>query len=70
MIQFLRRFAKKIELLNEHIVGLVENDLCHRNFCLGTIQKIDGSCVCHMGNPPCSYCTNGLHYCDTCDWEE
>jgi hypothetical protein len=71
MIKLLKRFAKKIELLNEHVVGIYEGDICHRNFCLGTIRKVDGSCSCSTcGNPPCGYCTNAPVYCDTCGWED
>lgn len=37
--------------------------------CQGTLVKSDhlGGCSCHI-NPPCSYCTSGLH-CNSCDWE-
>ncbi len=70
MIKLLRRFAKKIERLNEHEIGTQEGDHCNRNFCLGTIRKVDGSCSCHTGNPPCGYCVDAPVYCDTCDWEE
>jgi hypothetical protein len=71
MIEFLKRFAKTIERLNEHEFGIIEGDLCNRNFCRGMIQKVYGSCSCDTcGMPPCFYCTDAPHYCDTCGWEE
>lgn len=70
MINLLKRFAKKIEELNETEVGIQEGDICHRDFCLGTIERVDGSCSCNTGNPPCGYCTDAPVLCDTCGWEE
>lgn len=70
MIKFLKRFAKKIERLNEVGVGITDGEHCNRNFCSGTIRNVEGCCTCHMGNPPCGYCTDAPHECDTCDWEE
>ena len=70
MIKLLKRFAKKIERLNEHEIGVIEGDHCNRNFCLGTIEKVEGSCNCPSGNPPCWYCTDAPVFCDTCGWEE
>lgn len=61
---------KHSEGLDKKDVGISEGDICWRDDCLGTIQKVDGSCTCHMGNPPCGYCVDAPHYCDTCTWEE
>lgn len=50
-------------------VGDSMGDRCWRYGCLGIIQKIDGQCTCHTGNPPCGYCTDVPCYCDICPWE-
>jgi hypothetical protein len=71
MIKFLKRFAKKIEKLSAHEVGIEEGEHCNRSFCRGMIHVESGVCCCSTsGNPPCSYCTDANHYCDTCGWEE
>jgi len=46
MIKLLKRFAKKIERLNEHVVGYCEGEICNRNFCPGVIEREEGSCCC------------------------
>ena len=28
--------------------------------------KVDGSCSCYTGNPPCSYCVKGKWQCGEC----
>ncbi len=70
MLRFLKRFVKKVEQMNEVEVGITEGDICNRFFCTGTIHKVDGSCSCHTGHPPCHYCTDAPHYCDECGWED
>jgi hypothetical protein len=30
------------------------------------VFKIDGSCSCHLGNPPCGYCLDGKWECGEC----
>lgn len=71
ILKLLKRFAGKIERLNEYEIGIIEGDHCNRNFCLGTIYRVEGSCCCStLENPPCGYCTDAPCYCDTCGWEE
>ena len=52
--------------------GEEEGDECRRNGCGGIIghHKHGGSCVCHLGRPPCGWCTSGYHACSSCDWSE
>ena len=70
MIRFLKRFAKKVEQLNEVEVGIYEGDICNRHFCQGVIYREEGSCSCNTcGHPPCWYCADAPHYCDICGWE-
>lgn len=70
-MRLLKRLAKKIEEMCKVEVGVEDDSICNRNHCPGTIQSEEGSCYCSAcGNPPCSYCTDHSHYCDTCDWEE
>ena len=84
MIKLLKRFAEKIEKLNEvreltieewarkyHTpTGMYDGDICYRKGCMGSIIKVDGQCTCHTGNPPCGYCTDAPYYCNECGWEE
>lgn len=58
-------FARKNSV--EH--GEYEGDFCGRP-CTGIIIKnttLDG-CSCHVGNPPCSFCTSGVR-CTDCNYE-
>lgn len=56
-----------MEFGNEH------GETCNRRGCEGVIEEIDnreGGCSCHMGHPPCGYCTTNLDlYCSECGWE-
>lgn len=70
MIKWLKRFAKKIERLNEVGIGITAGEHCNRNFCSGTIEREEGSCCCSViSNPPCGYCENNRVYCPECGWE-
>ena len=52
-------------------VGWCHGDKCNRNGCDGLIQKHEEYvCSCHTGNPPCSSCVDGKHYCLLCEWDE
>jgi|SaaInlLV_10m_DNA_2_1039722.scaffolds.fasta_scaffold41479_3 hypothetical protein len=51
-------------------VGVSTGDRCWRYGCQGIIEKVEGSCSCHTGNPPCSYCTDAPVLCYVCGWEE
>jgi hypothetical protein len=52
--------------------GIDAGEVCNRENCKGIIKEKEkeGGCSCHLGFAPCSYCTQGCRYCDTCDWEE
>ena len=61
----------------EELIGTEEGVVCMRinrdaEFgCSGIILSRDKPpCVCHLGMPPCSACTEGLLYCEKCEWEE
>lgn len=56
-----------------------EGDKCPENKydlaweCQGTLQIVhpdEGGCSCHLGMPPCSYCTTTTLECDECHWSE
>jgi hypothetical protein len=51
--------------------GEEEGDECNRKGCEGVLeyQKVE-NCCCHMGNPPCSACTDVLLECPKCYWNE
>lgn len=50
--------------------GLVEDEVCNRNSCLGVMKPVDdgSSCSCHI-NPPCSHCVDMLFKCSKCGHE-
>jgi hypothetical protein len=50
--------------------GLIEGEICNRNGCKGTIERIDDdtSCSCHI-HPPCSHCVDARHECKECGHE-
>lgn len=57
------------------IVGEELGENCHRHgeqgiICRGVIKQYDKErgCSCHVGNPPCSSCTENNHYCPHCEW--
>jgi len=52
-------------------LGYTEGEICNRNGCQGIIEELDkdGSCSCHVSNPPCSYCCTNTGYCPECNWE-
>jgi hypothetical protein len=78
MIKLFKKFVRKIEELNRVPMfeyGITTGDICkrpdgHIRVCPGIITKVDGSCTCHTGNPPCGYCVDAPHYCNVCDWDE
>ena len=66
----------KVEYITAVILnreGKAFGEICNRNKCRGTIVQTEiahmGACNCHLGNPPCHYCTSPDLKCDTCDWE-
>ncbi len=71
MIKLLKRFAKTIERLSEHVIGYELDEICNRGlFCAGIIEGEEGSCCCSaISNPPCGYCENNRVYCPECGWE-
>jgi hypothetical protein len=70
MIRLLKRLAKKIEELSEHVYGYEIDEDCNRGLCPGIIEREDGSCCCSaINNPPCGYCENNEVYCPECGWE-
>lgn len=49
--------------------GYSEGDVCDREGCNGQIQlRLVENCSCHI-SPPCSACSEPLHYCDICGWD-
>lgn len=59
------------------VVGADEGEQCLRldgrgKTCLGFIwyepDALLGSCVCHMGHPPCGYCVSTDSECSDCGW--
>jgi len=48
-----------------------EDDECPKIGCKGIMKypPIE-NCSCHMGNPPCSACTDGLLTCNKCGIDE
>ena len=55
--------------MNDNEIGLIEDEKCNRDGCVGIMQRVDtdGCCSCHI-NPPCSYCTDAEFICDTCEF--
>jgi hypothetical protein len=54
-------------------LGDEEGAPCGRGLCDGVIvisYDRDGCCSCHLGAPPCGYCTSGVLTCSECDWTE
>lgn len=53
------------------IIGYTKGEICNRDGCNGIIKDTekDGSCICHVINPPCSYCTTQTEYCEVCGWD-
>ncbi len=51
--------------------GYILGDVCNREGCIGIIKEHnkEGCCSCHI-NPPCSYCTEPVAYCEVCCWDE
>jgi hypothetical protein len=49
--------------------GYETGEVCNRGGCQGIIQEegSEGCCSCHI-SPPCSFCVDDRHYCDSCDW--
>lgn len=55
----------------EFSFGIIAGEICGRNNCTGVLyERNEGECTCHLGHPPCSYCTNCVGCCEECGWNE
>lgn len=48
----------------------VEGEDCPRKGCHGNTEFDLTGCTCHMGNPPCSVCTDSTLTCTDCAWPD
>jgi hypothetical protein len=57
-------------------IGYIENELCNRNGCRGTLKRRewwhDGPCTCHLGRSAlCSSCISAkTGCCPICEWNK